>query len=397
MSYYKLDLLPFVNNILSNSGLAKAVQFGLGGNQTSHSHVSLSSFQQSMAPLNGLSFVNAIRQVLVTTISNQISIGQKGSLATELSRSATNYNNTDSGRNKSDIQKIFSGNDLLQNLAFAIKYEDEYPGVDLSYQFHVNHTANGYNNPGNIFLNHGSNEIGISARKLFLNKKLQFSLRTDVREYKYNEQLDNKWRNLYSVLDVKWKMRKGQYFGLRYTPNKMVQINGDDKFKVTSISRLAAEASLSKKISSVYYRNYINLSYQKNSYESGIGPFLNRSLIFSSYQSLTISRKIIYVNLNYNSSNNNSQFAYFNTSLNTEAGTSYILFGKINGSSALGYNSVQKWYQQIGIRQTLSGQLGSRFNLQLYVDARKSLKLYQPLLYGLLRTEISLQYSLKNK
>jgi len=387
--------LPYVNNILSNSGPAKAVQFGLGSNETAHSHVSLSSFQQSVAPLNGLSFANAIRQVLVTTLSNEIPIGQKGNLVTELSRSATNYSNTDSGRNKSDVQKIFSGNDLLQDLAFAIKYEDEYPGIDLSYQFHVNHTANGYNNPGNIFLSHGSDEIGINARKSFLKKKLQLSLRTDVREYKYNENLDNKWRSRYSVLDVRWKMRKGQYFGLRYTPNRMVQINRDDKFVMTSISRLAAEANLSKKIISVYYRNYINLSYQKNRYQSGTGPVFNRSLIFSSYQSVTIDKKIIYLNLNYNSSNNNSRFAYFNSSLTSEAGTSYLLFGKISGSSSLGYNSVQNWYQQIGIRQSLSGQLGSRFIMQLHIDARKNLRLYQPLLYGLIRAEVNVQYLLK--
>jgi hypothetical protein len=389
--------LPFVNNILSNNGIAKALQFGLGTNESAHSHVSLSTFQQSITPLNGLTLVNSLRQVLVTTFSNETLIGQKGSLTTELSRSATNYNHIDSGKNKTGMQKIFSGEDLFQNLAFAVKYEDEYPGINLHYQFHVNHTANGYNNPGNIFLNHGSTEIGINARKLFLKKKLQLSLRTDIREYKYNENLDNKWRNLYSVVDLKWKMRKGQYIGLRYTPNRMLQINNHDKFVVTSISRLAAEANLSKKIASVYYRNYVNFSYQKNSYQSGTAPILNESLIFSSYQSVTINKKIIYLNCNYSSSNNNSQFAYFNSSLVSEAGTSYLLFGKISGSSSVGYSSVKDWYQQIGIRQTLSGQLGSRFNIQLYLDARKNLKLYQPLLCGLVRAEISLQYSLKNK
>jgi hypothetical protein len=86
---------------------------------------------------------------------------------------------------------------------------------------------------------------------------------------------------------------------------------------------------------------------------------------------------------------------YFNSSVISEAGITYLLLKKISLSSAFSYNSVQGWYQQVGIKQTLSGQLNDRFNFNIFVDARRNLKLYQPLLYGLFRTDISINYLIK--
>jgi hypothetical protein len=78
-----------------------------------------------------------------------------------------------------------------------------------------------------------------------------------------------------------------------------------------------------------------------------------------------------------------------------DAGSTFLLFKKLSLSSAISYNSVQGWYRQVGIKQTISNQLSDRFNLNVYVDARKNLALYQPLLYGLFRADVSIHYLIK--
>lgn len=391
--------MPFVNNIFSNTGTAKAIQLGLGNTGISKSNISVMSFSRSLSPDNnglGLQVLNSFRQSLVTTISNEMNIGEKGIITAEISRSAMsqNFNKGDSaGQGKSSFEKILSSDDFFKNMAFSLKYKDEFSKAGLSYQIEINRTANGYENPGNQFLNSGSKELGLQMRKSFLKKKIQLSLRSNVREFKYNDELDMKWRNFYMLFDAKWKMKKGQYIGIRYQPNKMTRIEDGNKFTATAIERLAVEANLAKKIAGYYYRNYMNLSYQKNKYAFGTSPVLNKSLLFSSYQTFAINKKLIYVNTSYNYSNSRNQYIYFNTSLVTEAGTSYQLFKGISGSSGITYNSVAGWYQQAGIRQSLSGQLNEKLNLSIYVDARRNIKLIQPVLFGLVRADVSVQYS----
>ena len=393
--------LPFTNSISSNSGLAKGIQFGKGGFSKSYSHISIMSFDQTLSSTNVLTSLQPIWRSLVTTISHQMPIGEKGLITGEISRSATSFisgkNPLDSNQklSPSNIERIFSGNNLLGSMAFSVKYNDEYSKAGLDYQVSISKTANGYNNPGNPFLNNGSTEASLRVNKSFLKNKIQVSLRSNMREFRYNESSNNRWRNTYSVIDIKWRLRKGQFITFRYTPNRMNRIENGIKQRVSSMERLSAETNITTRLGQGYYRNYLNLSYQKNGYQTGNNAVLNKSLLLSSYQSLTAGKKLFYLNLMYNNSFSISQYTWFNSSLNTESGITYQLFKKISGSSALTYNEVKMWYQQAGIRQTVSSQLSGHFNLNIYIDARKNLRLFQPLLYGSFRADIAVQYIFK--
>ena len=389
--------VPFVNNIVSNTGAAKAISLGSGTNSSDHSHFTIATYNQTLSSSNLPIALATFRRSIVTTISKEILIGEKGSITTEISRSAMDYISArpDTG-NKSSLRNLFSADDFWKNTAFSLKYIDEYNKAGLSYQVSVSKTANGYNNPGNLFLNPGSKNLGFMIKKSMWKKKLQLNARIDLREFKYNDERPDKWRNVYAVFDARLRMKKGQYMALRYMPSKMVRIDST-KFTVSAFNRLSAEANLAKKISGYYYRNYLTLSFQKNAYTFSREWISAKTILLSSYQTITSGKKMFYLNTNYNYADNKSQYVYFNSSLLAEAGTSYRLFKKINASSALSYNSISGWYRQVGIRQTLSTNFSERFNLDVYVDARKNIKLYQPLLFGLFRADISIHYFLKNK
>jgi len=392
----------FTGNLASNNGQVKAARLGLLSTGMSTSHMSVSSFSQSMSSNMGLLNANEFRRILVTTISNQLSIGQKGFIEVDLSRSATAYqqnNNTGDSllKPKNNLSGILSSENFMANTALSVRYADENAEKGLAYQFNFSKVANGYTNPGNSFLNGGSTELGTQLRKSFFKNRMQLSFRGNVRDYKYSDEIDSRWRNVYMVLDGKWRMKKGQHIGMRYQPNRMTRIEEGSKSIVTSIERLSVESNVYKKIGKTGYRNYLTLGWQKNIYAlSATENVSNSSLQINSFQNITIGKNLFYANLSYTSSNNSSAFVYFNTSLNTDIGYTFQLFKKITASSGIVYASVNEWYRQLGIRQVLSGQLNEKFYINIYVDARKNLELVQPLWNSPVRADISIKYILKN-
>lgn len=398
--YSSITDLSFVNNLFSQPTIAKAISLGTGGNGHSHTHLSVMSFDQSFNSGNIYNFLQPVWRSLVTSVSNQMQVGENGSITAEISRSASKYISgktiVDSmAQRQSAMDRMLSGANLIGSMAFSFKYEDEHPKEGLSYLININKAALGYDNPGNPFLNSGSEEAELRVSKTFFKKKLKASWRSDIRQYKYSTDNDDRWRNSYSVLDISLKLPKGNFVSFRYMPDQMVRISGNSKSKVTSINRISVQASLSGKIGNKYYHNYLDLSYQSNNYIYQNTFFFNKSVSLSTYQSLTINKKIVYINLNFSNNKNASQYFYYNSSLMTESGISYQILKHISGSSAITYSSIKDWYQQTGIKQTLSGQLNRNFNINFYLDARKNLKLYRPLLYGPVRIDISVQYLFK--
>lgn len=258
---------PSVQSLLNNyagniEGLrTKARAFQLAGTN-SQSRISVMSFSESFDELLGsLNPSQQLRQTLITTINKAFQVGSKGKLTTEISRSVTQYNGKrDVGSQEEGLKELLASDDFFKNAAFNLSYSDEYPKADLSYSARFKKVANGYANPGSAFLNRGSSEVGFFIKKAFLKRKLQIDLRTDAREYKYNDVLDDKWRNVYSVLNLRWKIRKNQTLTLRYQPNQMVRIAGDQKNTFSRFDRLSADINLMKKNRLFSYFNNSSLS-----------------------------------------------------------------------------------------------------------------------------------------
>lgn len=393
---------PFTNSLQSNDGMARMFRFGIGSQSASHSHVSLMTYDQtpggsnSFVDFGNFSNLSSFRKTVVTTISNRLLIGERGSITTELSRSATTYQQAIESdttlAGKPAMQRILGADNLMNNMAIAVKYEDEWVDQQLSYGVRANFTAPGYNNPGSSYLNAGGKELGLQVKKLFWKGRLQASVRSDMREFDYSDEGDRVYRNLYSVMDLRLKLRKGQSIGIRYMPNKMSRVEKGRKSTLTQLDRLSIDGSLAQKIAGLYYRNTFTLAYQRNRFVLDNQLVKNTTLTVSGFQNITLNGKLVYINTTYDHASNNSQYVFFNSSLITEAGVTYMVLKKISLSSALSYNSVKGWYKQAGIKQTVSGQFNERFSLNIHVDARKNLEVKQPLLFGPFRTDISIHY-----
>lgn len=391
-----LNDLPFENTGLLASG--KAGRFARQNSRGASSSISIMSFNQGFADLISSHTDALLRRSIVTTLSKEFLLGAHGKLTTEVSRSVTSYNPGGSQGEKNGLEELLSTSNLLQNTAFTVLYADEYPGADLSYQVQAGKVAGGYSNPGSVFLNQGSQQLGIKVRKSLVQKRLQLSLHTDVKEYQYREAGQQKWRNTYTVFDVRWRLKKGQSLSLRYLPSRMVRIEAAGKHLASSFDRLSLDANLSARPAGLPYFQFGSLSYQRNQYGVGSGvPYGGESLMLISNHSLLVGRTLFFANAQYSQNLGTAGLVYFNTSFTTDLGASYAVLRGLSASSALAFASAHQWYRQIGVRQTLSGALSDRCTLNFFVDARKSLKVYQPLLFGPLRLEASFHYSFKNK
>ena len=391
----------FSSNLMSNSGVAKAARMELSKSKSYSSHVALSSFNQTLlstlAPFNAAEF----KKVLVTTLSNELTLHQKGSLSIDISRSATQYQHSpglsDSTiKNRSPLSGILSGDNLLDNTAIAIRYADELPASGLTYQLSFNKTANGYANPGNSFLSNGSTELGLNLRKTFLKNRIQVSVRANNRVYNFSEKENQKWKSSYLTMDARWKMKKGQYLAVRYQPVRMIRVEQSSKQALSTVDRFSLDGNFYKRFAKFTYRNLVTLSYLKSSYDFIQSPVKNSSLAINSFQNITIGKNLLYINTSYDKAANETGYIYLNSSFLTEAGFSYQVYKIVSMSSGITYNSVAGWYKQAGIRQTISGQLGTKFSINLYLDARKNIAVYQPLWNQPLRADIGLRYIFGN-
>lgn len=233
---------------------ANAFSFGKGETGGTHTHLSVMSFNSALgSPLSGVR-TSSHQQSLVTTVSKTFSISSHGTVETEVSRSIAGYRRGGQvgGENKT-LERLFSSGDLINNTAFLLKYHDEFPNAGLSYGVRFNKTANGYNNPGNAFLNAGSTEGGFSFRKNLWKKKALLYVRSDVKQYQYNDKVEDKWRNLYSVIDFKWRLNRGQSISLRYLPSQMVRLGNGTKERMNSFNQLSADVNLSRKFGRYFY------------------------------------------------------------------------------------------------------------------------------------------------
>jgi hypothetical protein len=387
----------FPNTISPRNVQSRAFSLGSGGSSFIKSRFTLASFDQTISSLTSPGNIGAFFRSMVATLTRQIHIGEKGIFSADISRSVTGYRNgTGDAKAMNPIGNLFSGLDFWKNSAIIVKYADEFPKAQLSFEASASRISNGYDNPGNEYLNQGSKEYTLTMKKTFFRKKISINGRIDLREFKYNDELPDRWRNIYAFVDARIKLKKGHYLTLRYVPSKMVRIDSS-RFVVSSFQKLSVDGSIAGRLGGHYYYNFLSLSSQKNAYSLSNAWVSTKLIQFTSYQTYTAGRKSIYLNTNYNRADNRSSYVYFNSSLRVEQGITYQLFKKVNASSGLSFNSIAHWYSQIGITQSISTNLSEKFNLNLYLNGSRNIKQYQPIFFDQNRIDISIQYLITNK
>jgi len=140
LSDYQYTNSPFT------AGFAKAIAVTKNIGSRIKSSVSLSSFSESMAGIYDQQNQGVLRKMIVTTISDRLSIGEHGTMSLELSRSISIYHanqNAPDSNSVSLFQKLFTTNNLSGNTSISFQYSDELDREGLRYTLHFNKTANG--------------------------------------------------------------------------------------------------------------------------------------------------------------------------------------------------------------------------------------------------------------
>jgi DNA-binding transcriptional regulator GbsR (MarR family) len=394
-TFNSLSDMPFTNSI--NNTNNKVVGVNLGKSNLSGSNQNMVSLlmAQSLPGANQfLSSFTVPRSSLVATIARKIELDKRNRIEIELSKSVGQYGARDSSGKENGLKGVLNTDDFFSNASVSVNYTGYHQHIGLENTFYFKASGINYDNPVMSFEPAGAKEAGLNLRKFFLKNKLQVTMKTDWREYKFSSASDRKWRTSYHFADVKWKMKKGQYIALRYQPVQSVRIADGKKYVTASTQRLSFLASLTKKIGGNQYRNTVNLAYQQNKYTSDINSPLmgNTSLQFSSMQNIVIGKYAWFNNTMYNYVNNSTGFIFLTTSFNNDLGVAYTIGKTLGASSSIVYQSVDGWYKQISVRQSLSGQLGKRINMSVYVDAGKNIKVIQPIPFNTVRAEWSIQY-----
>ena len=387
--------LPSTNSVFNNNNKMLGFRLQNESRNGSNSSVSLLTYQTFSDNQYPLNVVSLPRNSMIIGVSKQIEINKTNNVQVELSKSSGYYINelsSDSGSNRHNGNDLLNTRDFGKSIAASVNYNGEFENINLQVESFIRYAGINYDNPATIFVPAGTKEAGAGIRKSFLKNKLQVYAKTNLRQYKFSELTDDKWKNSNHLIDVKWRLKRGQSVSLRYQPVRSVRVENGIKHLNASTERLAANANIAAKIWSLQYRNYFTLAYQKNSYAyQGTGN-ANKSLQFSSMQSFVIDKHVIYSNTSFNKVDNASAFIFFNTTFNTDLGITYSIGKNLSASSSVNYNSIEGWYQQIAIKQSLAGELSKKIKMDIYVDIGKNIKTYQPLPYSLFRAEWSLQY-----
>ncbi|MFT3935478.1 MAG: hypothetical protein QM726_17760 [Chitinophagaceae bacterium] len=385
--------------IFSMDNASMGIRLGKGALTENYTHISLFSYKQGKSNYGNTVVENTPGSTVVATLSTQYAFNESNNLSLEISKSAHKYSNEQSiydtlQQGSSLTKQLLAGESFVQQMAFTLQWDGELKEKNLSYNLHGTRIGKAYTNPGNMFLSRGLTEFGGGVKKSFFKNQLQLAAKGNFREYEYSD-TGTRYRNYNFSFQGKWKFNKGQYVSIRYQPYQSLRFANNTSYNVGGSNRLTLDGSFKHRFGKINYQHTLSLSAIKNNYQFDTVPVNNNSVLLSSLQTVTIGKRSYYVNVQYNKANEASALAVFNTQFSADAGLMYNILKGITGSSALNYNSTKDWFKQIGIKQTLSGQIGERFIVSIYANLLQNIKEYKPNNMGSSRFDWSLQYLIK--
>jgi len=381
------------------SSSAMGISIGSGDITMDHTHLGMFRYQYGKGSEHNDFISTMPGHTVVSTLSNQFTIGETGRLLFEVSASAHSYNNheliNDTLQQGNPATKQFTNaRNIFEQMAFIVQWNGASEEKQLAYDLYIGRTGEAYNNPGNLFIASGVTELGGSLRKELLGNRLQLSSKTNYRAYQFSS-IGTRWVNYNFSLQAKWKFKKGQYIAMRYQPYYSIRTQYATKYIAATNNRLSVESNFRRRFGKINYQHSIGLSVLRSGYTPDSIPSANNAIDFSSMQTASINKRSYYLSMQYSKSGNRQGSMLLSTQFNTEAGCMYSIHNGLFGSSAIHYSNMQHRYRQTGIKQSISGQIGERFTVTLFADLQKKIRTYMPFYMGGTSFNWSLQYMLK--
>lgn len=369
------------------------LRIGRGDIGNKQSHVSVLNANAKPQQQYGFNTAAIRRNVFVGSVSQQLSLGELGTLDFELSKSSGQFGN--GGQDAAAVSKSAAGqflDDIWATASIGMAYNGDVKKIGLSHKVYFNYAGLGYVNPGAPFASRGTLQYGFLVKRSWLRNRAVVSLRTDIRDLAVSPLTDNKRKSLQYAFDGRYRFTRRFTLSMNLLQNTLSEHTDAGKYTTFLNRKISFTSQANGKIAGKSFSNNSSLGLQQLNYQQPDAPVKSLFINATSMQTWMAGPGMVMVSALYSRDVNNA--AVYNNLLNTEAGYQYLLW-KLSCSSSLIYMDSKAVVTQIGLRQQAAAQLFKRWSLSVSADGRQNLRnTTANYYYGRFNTAMSLHYQI---
>jgi hypothetical protein len=370
------------------------IRLGRGDIGSKQSHVSVLNANAKPQQQYGFNTSAISRNVFVGSVSQQVSLGELGTLDFELSKSSSQFGN--GGQDAAAVSKSAAGqflDDIWATASIGMVYNGGVKKIGLTHKVYVNYAGLGYVNPGAPFASRGTLQYGFYVKRSWLRNRASVSLRTDMRNLPVSPLTDNKRNSRQYAFDGRYRFTRRFTLGMNVLQNTLKETAEGEKHTAFLNRKISFTSQANGKIADKPFSNNSSLGLQQLNYMQPDAPLKSLFINAASMQTWMAGPGMVMVSAMYSRDVKNA--AVYNNLLNTEGGYQYTLWKKLSCGSSLIYMDSKDVVTQIGLRQQVAAQLLKRWSLSISADGRHNLKnTTANYYYGRFNTAMSLNYQI---
>lgn len=369
------------------------LRIGRGDIGSKQSHVSVLNANAKPQQQYGFNTAAISRNVFVGSVSQQIGLGELGTLDFELSKSSGQFGN--GGQDAAAVSKSAAGqflDDIWATASIGMAYNGDVKKIGLTHKVYVNYAGLGYVNPGAPFASRGTLQYGLHVKRAWLRNRAVVSLRTDIRDLAVSPLTDSKRKSQQYAFDGRYRFTRRFTLGMNLLQNTLKEITDGEKHTAFLNRKISFTSQANGKIAGKSFSNNSSLGLQQLNYMQPDAPLKSLFVNVASMQTWMAGPGMVMISAMYSRDVKNA--AIYNNLLNTEGGYQYTLW-KISCGSSLIYMDSKDVVTQIGLRQQVAAQLLKRWSLSISADGRHNIRnTTANYYYGRFNTAMSLHYQI---
>lgn len=365
------------------------LRLGRGDIGSGQTHISALNANSKPQTGNGFNTAAISRNVFVGSVSEQLSLGSLGTIDVELSKSNSQFGNSDAASVSKSAASHFL-DDIWATASIGLAYTGDIKKWGINQKVYLNYSGLGYVNPGSPFGSRGTLQYGFMVKRSWLRNKAVVSLRTDIRNLAVSPLSDDKRKSLQFSIDGRYRLTRKLTFSMNMLQNTLRE-NGATAFLNRKLSVMS---QANGKMGGLPFSNNSTLGIQQLNYQAPGSSIRSLFINMGSMHTFMAGPGMVVVNVFYNRDLKDA--AIYNNLLNTDAGYQYTLWKVLSCGSSLIYMDSKDVVTQVGLRQQVSAQVLKRWSVAISADGRKNLKnTAANFYYGRFNTAMSLHYQIK--
>jgi len=384
--------LPFNSSLAPSTFAMQFMQLGKGDVDKEHSHIAIVNANTKNTSVRQFTPQQLSRNIFVGAVSQQLSVGEYGSLGVELSKSSTSFNNAAVGNeyalsSKAAAFTLFD--DFWQTLSAGVDFAGEVKDWRLTHRVYLSYSGLGYSNPATPYASRGSFKYGAQLKRSWQKNKVMVGVKMDMQDMSTSPLTNSKWKNQQIAIDTRIKLKRNLSLTAQLRQAMMKSIREHAISTGFLTRQFTLSSQMGGKIFALPHSSNVMMGVQQMDIADAQSVLVNLNV----NHSLVINNNMLSVNLFYNRDIKNN--ALYGNLLTVESAWNYTLLKKFSCSSGGTFLDNKSVVKQVGVKQTINTNLLPKLNANLYVDCRKNLlNTPQNYLFGNFRSEIALHYLL---